>query len=132
MSEFLNSWSPRVLSILRMITGFLFIWHGTQKLFGYPIPLPPGAEGPLILTAGVIEFFGGLAFILGLFTRPVAFISSGLMAAAYFMGHASGGFLPIVNQGELAVIYCFVFFYYIFAGGGEWSVDYLIWKSDKT
>lgn len=131
MNEFLVSWSPRILSVLRIITGFLFLWHGTQKLFGYPEPVPAGADGPLIVIAGVIEFFGGLMFLLGIFTRPVAFISSGLMAAAYFMAHASGGFLPFVNQGELAVLYCFVFFYFIFSGGGEWSADNLIWKSGK-
>jgi putative oxidoreductase len=134
MNEFLTVWSPRVLSILRIITGFLFLWHGTQKLFNYP-PMPPmpGGDGsmpPLLLVAGILELGGGLLFLLGLFTRPVAFILSGMMAVAYFMGHASGGFLPLVNGGVLAVLYCFVFLYFVFAGGGEWSVDNLIRKRD--
>lgn len=132
MNEFLTAWSPRVLSILRIISGFLIIPHGAQKLFGFPIPLPAGAEGPLVLVAGVIEFFGGLLILIGLFTRPAAFLMSGLLAVAYFMAHASGGFLPMVNQGELAVIYCFVFFYLTFAGGGPWSIDSLIWKEEKV
>lgn len=134
MNEFLVAWSPRVLSILRIITGFLFLWHGSQKLLGYPpMPPAPGGDGslpPLILVAGILELGGGLLFLLGLFTRPVAFILSGLMAVAYFMAHASGGFLPIVNKGEPAVLYCFVFLYFVFAGGGEWSVDRLISKRD--
>jgi putative oxidoreductase len=130
MGEVLSSWSPRILSVLRIVTGFLFLWHGSQKLFSYPTPLPAGVEGPLILVAGILEFFGGIVFLIGLFTRPIAFILSGLMAAAYFMGHASGGFLPFVNQGELAVLYCFIFFYFIFSGGGEWAADNLIWRQN--
>ncbi len=125
MSEFFTSWTPRILSVLRVIIGFLFLWHGSQKLFSYPTPVPAGAEGPLVLIAGILEFFGGIAFMIGLFTRPVAFFLSGTMAVAYFMAHASGGFLPFVNQGEMAVLYCFVFFFFIFSGGGEWSVDKL-------
>jgi len=135
MNSFLNDWSPRVLSILRIITGFLFLWHGSQKLLNFP-PMPPvpGSEGgglpPIMLVAGVLELVGGIAILLGLFTRPVAFTLSGLMAAAYFMGHTSKGFLPVVNGGELAVIYCFVFLYFTFSGGGAWSLDRLIWKRD--
>ncbi len=135
MNEFLNSWSPRILSVLRIITGFLFLWHGSQKLFNYPPmpPMPPDAPVPpfaLMLFAGILEFGGGILILIGLFTRPVAFILSGMMAVAYFMGHASGGFLPLVNGGELAVIYCFVFFYLFFAGGGAWSADNLLRKTD--
>lgn len=130
MAEFLNSWSPRILSVLRIIVGFLFLWHGSQKLLSYPAPVPAGAEGPLVLIAGILEFFGGIAFLIGLFTRPIAFVLSGLMAVAYFMAHASGGFLPFVNGGEMAVLYCFVFFYFVFSGGGEWGVDNLIIKKD--
>ena len=81
---------------------------------------------PLILIAGILEFFGGLLFLFGLFTRPVAFILSGTMAVAYFMGHAPGGFWPVINKGELAVLYCFVFLYFSVAGGGVWSLDRLI------
>jgi len=130
MSEFLNGWSPRVLSILRFIAGFLMIWHGSQKLFGFPIALPAGAEGPIVLTAGIIEFFGGLLILGGLFTRPAAFLMSGLMAAAYFMAHASGGFLPLVNGGELAAIYSFVYLYLAFSGGGSWSLDHAVWGTE--
>ena len=135
MNEFLTVWSPRVLSILRIITGFLFLWHGTQKLFNYPPmpPMPPDApQMPFgfLLFAGILEFGGGLLILLGLFTRPVAFILSGMMAVAYFMGHASGGFLPLINGGELAVLYCFVFLYFVFSGGGEWSADNLFGKRD--
>jgi putative oxidoreductase len=135
MNEFLTAWSPRVLSVLRIITGFLFLWHGTQKLFNFPPmpPMPPGTPAPpfaFLMFAGILEFFGGLLILIGLFTRPVAFILSGMMAVAYFMGHASGGFLPLVNGGELAALYCFVFLYFVFAGGGVWSLDKLIWKRD--
>lgn len=131
MNEFLSSWSPRVLSVLRFIAGFLMIWHGSQKLFGYPIALPAGAEGPLIVIAGIIEFFGGLLILVGLLTRPAAFLISGLMAAAYFLAHASSGFLPLVNQGELAAIYSFLYLYFAFAGGGVWSLDALLSKPSR-
>lgn len=137
MDSFLTAWTPRVLSILRIITGFLFLWHGSQKLFNYPPmpPMPPDAPAPpfaFMLFAGILEFGGGLLILIGLFTRPVAFLLSGMMAVAYFIGHAFNGkgFLPLVNSGELAVIYCFVFLYLFFAGGGAWSLDRLIWKRD--
>src|SRR5690606_4127270 len=126
MNDFFTGWSPRVLSILRSVAGFLMIWHGTQKLFGFPIPVPAGADGPLIMTAGVIEVFGGLLILIGLFTRPMAFLISGLMAVAYFMAHAPTGFLPMVNGGELAAIYSFLYLYLVFAGGGVWSLDHLL------
>ena len=130
MDSFLTVWTPRVLSILRIIAGFLLLWHGCQKLFGFPPSGQPGGGGALITVAGILEFFGGLLLLVGLFTRPVAFILSGLMAVAYFMAHAPQGFLPLVNKGELAVLYCFVYFYLAFAGGGAWSLDRLIWKRD--
>lgn len=135
MKNFLTSWSPRVLSVLRIITGFLFLWHGTQKLFNFPPmpPMPPGTPAPpfaFLIFAGILEFAGGLLILLGLFTRSTAFILSGMMAVAYFVGHASGGFLPLVNGGELAALYSFVFLYFVFSGGGEWSLDRLIWKRD--
>jgi putative oxidoreductase len=119
-------WAPRALSILRIVTGLLYLWHGSQKLFGFP---PSGQPGPpfqffsIIGLAGVLEFFGGVLILIGLFTRPVAFILSGQMAAAYFMAHAPQAFLPIVNRGEMAVLYCFVFLYFAVAGGGVWSLD---------
>ena len=133
MNEFLTAWSPRVLSILRIIAGFLMLSHGSQKLFGFPPSAQGGGGGelqPLMLVAGILEFFGGVFLLLGLFTRTTAFILSGLMAVAYFMAHAPGGFLPLVNKGELAVLYCFVYLYLAFAGGGAWSLDRLIWKRD--
>lgn len=131
MSETLAKWSPQVLSVLRIITGFLFLWHGTQKLFGFP-PSEFKGEVPAFITygAGGLEFVGGILIMIGLFTRPTAFIMSGLMAVAYFMAHGLNAFLPIVNKGELAVLYCFVFFYLFFAGGGAWSLDNLIRKND--
>ena len=129
MNETLAKWSPQVLSVLRIMTGFLFLWHGTQKLFGFP---PSGSTGevPAFIKygAGGLEFVGGILIMIGLFTRPTAFIMSGLMAVAYFMAHGLNAFLPIVNKGELAVLYCFVFLYLFFAGGGAWSLDNLISK----
>ncbi len=130
MNSLLANWSPRVLSVLRIITGFLFIWHGSQKLFNFPASAQGGGASGLMMFAGILEFFGGLLFLLGFFTRLVAFILSGFMAVAYFMAHAPGGFLPLVNKGEMAVLYCFVFLYFAFAGGGAWSLDRLIWKRD--
>lgn len=130
MREVLEGWSPRILSVLRIITGFLFLWHGTQKLFGFPPSQQPGGGGglsPLQLIGGILEFGGGLLFLLGFLTRPVAFLLSGTMAVAYWMFHGTNGkgFLPLQNGGELASLYCFVFLYFVFAGGGEWSLDNL-------
>jgi putative oxidoreductase len=128
-----STWSPRLLSILRIATALLFIEHGTQKLFGFP-PAQQAAAGslsPLMLAAGVLEFFGGLLVLLGLFTRPVAFILSGQMAVAYFMAHAPQGLFPLVNRGELAALYSFVFLYLAVAGGGPWSIDNL-WRRSGT
>ncbi|HET7650258.1 MAG TPA: DoxX family protein [Gammaproteobacteria bacterium] len=127
--KFLDAWSPRLLSVLRVVTAFLFMAHGTSKLFHYP----SAAFGDiklfsLIGLAGVLEAFGGGLVLLGLFTRPVAFILSGEMAFAYFMAHAPGGFWPLLNHGEAAVFYCFVFLYFAAAGGGSWSLDRFIRK----
>ena len=123
----LAAWSPQLLSILRIITGFLFMAHGTQKWFGFPVP-PPSPIAPMSLVgiAGSLELVGGALILIGLFTRPVAFILSGLMAFAYFMAHAPQGFWPLVNMGELAIMYCFVFLMLAAAGGGQWSVDRLL------
>jgi putative oxidoreductase len=126
-----SRWMPRILSVLRIVTAFLFMQHGAQKLFGFPTP--PQAAHPLfslIGVAGILEFFGGLLLLIGLFSRPVAFLLSGQMAVAYFMAHAPQGFWPILNRGELAVIYCFVFLYLFVAGGGSWSVDRLRRRKD--
>ena len=130
MNTFLSSWSPRVLSVLRIIAGFLIFFHGSQKLFNYPPKEGFTAATGLILVAGILEFFGGLLLFLGLFTRITAFILCGMLAVAYFTVHAPGGFFPILNKGELAVIYCFVYLYFAFAGGGVWSLDKLIWNRD--
>ena len=127
-NSFYASWTPRLLSVLRIIAAFLFIAHGAQKLFGFLAP--PGAPSPPLFSqmwvGGILEFFGGLLLLLGLFTRPVAFILSGMMAVAYFQMHAPGGFWPLQNKGELAVLYCFVFLFLSVAGGGEWSLDRLL------
>lgn len=132
MNEFWTSWQPKILSVLRIMTGFLFLWHGSQKLLGFPPSDRGGELSGLIAVAGSLELFGGILILLGLFTRWTAFILSGLMAVAYFMAHGLNAFLPIVNKGELAVLYCFVFLYLFFAGGGEWSLDNLIWKKEEA
>jgi putative oxidoreductase len=122
---------PRLLSILRIVAGFLFMAHGAQKLFGFP-GSGQGARPALLSLigiGGILEFFGGLLILLGLLTRPVAFILSGMMAVAYFMAHAPGGFWPLLNRGELAVLYCFLFLYFAAAGGGAWSLDRLLRRS---
>jgi putative oxidoreductase len=120
-------WTPRILGVLRIITGFLFLQHGTAKLLGTPhIAMFDNLQlVSLIGLAGILELVGGLLILIGLFTRPVAFILSGEMAVAYFMAHAPHGLLPILNQGELAVMYCFVFLYFSVAGSGEFSLDAL-------
>jgi putative oxidoreductase len=118
----LNAWSPQALAVLRIMTALLFMQHGTMKLFGFPEPMQIELFS-LMGFAGVLETFGGLLLLLGLFTRPVAFVLSGFMAVAYFMAHAPQGFFPVLNQGELAVLYSFVFLYFVFAGPGAWSVD---------
>jgi putative oxidoreductase len=128
-----TAWRPHVLSVLRIITGFLFVAHGTQKLFDYPSAGRGAADLMSFMGfAGALEFVGGLLIMLGLFTRVTAFILSGMMAVAYFMSHAPGGFLPMVNKGELAVLYCFVFLYMAIAGGGSLSLDALLRKDGKA
>ena len=125
----LEIWRPRVLAVLRIVTAYLFIPHGTAKLFG--VPYQKMHEGVQLLSltgvSGMLEVFGGALLLIGLFTRPVAFVLSGFMAVAYFMAHASQGnvLLPLLNRGELAVLYCFVFLYFVFAGAGAWSIDSL-------
>jgi putative oxidoreductase len=120
-----------MLSVLRIAAAFLFMEHGGQKLFNFPPSAHPMAHlPPLMLVAGVLEFFGGLLLLLGVFTRPVAFILAGEMAVAYFMGHAPHGFWPLRNMGELAVVYCFVFLYLAVAGGGPWSLERL-WQGSR-
>ncbi|MFZ6644876.1 DoxX family protein [Undibacterium sp. TJN25] len=122
---FIVTWKPRVLSLLRFIIGFLYLQHGTAKLFAVPhVAMYDGLQlMSLIGFAGVLELVGGVLILVGLFTRPVAFILSGQMAVAYFMAHAPKNFLPILNGGELAVMYCFIFLYLWLAGGGSISLD---------
>lgn len=140
LNVFYAKWTPRLLSVMRIVVAFLFMAYGAQKLFGFPAPMKGGmsplmsqvqTEGlrpllSLIGVAAVLELFGGLLVFLGLFTRPVAFILAGEMAAAYFIQHAPGGFWPRLNGGEPAVLFCFVFLFLSVAGGGAWSIDRLI------
>jgi|SRR5215472_1715553 len=126
--EPVGRWQPRILSVLRIMVGLLYLQHGLSKVFGFP---PSANPRPYVLMtlvpglAGILELVGGALITVGLFTRIVAFILSGEMAFAYFMAHAPRGFIPLVNGGELAAIYCFVFLYLAFAGGGPWSLDRL-------
>ncbi len=113
--------------LLRIVAGLLFLQAGGMKLFGWFGGLPGGMElNTLMLVAGILEFFGGIAIFFGLATRPVAFILSGQMAVAYFIGHFPSGFLPIQNHGELAVLLCFIFLFFAAYGGGKWSLDEII------
>jgi putative oxidoreductase len=123
-SIMLDIWTPRLLSLLRITVALFFLEHGMQKLFGFP---PRTAPGPAFLNllwfAGVFEFLGGLLVLLGLLTRPVAFLLSGEMAVGYFMVHAPRSFFPVLNGGDAAALYSFIFLYLTFAGPGPWSVD---------
>jgi putative oxidoreductase len=120
----LAAWTPRLLSVLRIVTGLLFLEHGTQKLFAFP---PRTAAGPELMSLlgvqGCLEVAGGLLIVLGFLTRPVAFILAGDMAFAYFISHFPRNFFPMLNGGDAAVLYCFVYLYLAAAGGGPWSLD---------
>ena len=131
MNTLLANWTPRLLSVLRFVAGFLFMQHGTQKWLAFPVARASPTElWTLSGAAGVLELCGGFLLLLGLFTRPVAFVLSGLMASAYFIAHAPANFWPIINRGELAALYCFVFLYIAAAGGGPWSADRWLRKSN--
>jgi putative oxidoreductase len=127
MNSSLQIWSPTALAILRIVTGFLFLQHGSMKLLGFPYDAKEAATPIASLegVAGLLELPGGCLIMLGLLTRPVAFLLSGEMAVAYFIAHAPQGHVlsPFLNHGELAVLYCFIFLYLVFAGPGAWSVD---------
>jgi putative oxidoreductase len=127
------SWAPWLLSVLRIFTALTFMTHGTQKLFAFPVtePRPTVELFSLFGLAGVLETFGGLLLLVGLLTRPVAFLVSGEMAVAYFMAHAPRGFWPILNGGEVAALFCFIWLYVAAAGPGPWSVD-AIRQGDQT
>jgi putative oxidoreductase len=119
-----RAWAPHLLSVLRIVAAFLFMAHGMQKWLGFPAPFPmPITLFSLLGIAGLLELAGGALLVVGLFTRPVAFILSGEMAVAYFMAHAPKSFWPTLNGGEAAVLYCFVFLYLAAAGPGPWSLD---------
>jgi putative oxidoreductase len=124
---FFAAWRPRALAAFRIVTAYLFMTHGTAKLFG--LPYQKMFDGLQLMSlsgvAGILEVVGGALLLIGLFTRPVAFVLCGFMAVAYFMAHASQGnvLVPMLNRGELAVLYCFVFLYFSLAGAGAWSVD---------
>jgi putative oxidoreductase len=123
----LAKWAPIVLSLLRIVAALLFIEHGTQKFFDFPAsgrPAAPGGMPPEFMVAGLIEIIGGVLLLLGLFARFAAFIMAGEMAVAYWTMHVPhGGFFPLVNFGESAILFCFVFLYMVFAGPGPWSLD---------
>jgi putative oxidoreductase len=121
----IERYAPYALAVLRIVTALIFLEHGAQKLFGFPAE-PPGGLPPsfsFFWVGGVLEFFGGLLVLVGLFTRPVAFILAGEMAIAYWMFHAPQNFFPALNGGDAAILYCFVFLYLVFAGPGPWSMD---------
>ncbi len=124
-TTFLDRWSFRLLSVMRIVAAFLYMQHGAQKLFSFHASahMPSVPLFSFMGLGGVIEFFGGLLVLFGLFTRPVAFILSGQMAVGYFLVHAPKGFWPIATGGDLAALWCFVFFYLAAAGGGAWSLD---------
>jgi putative oxidoreductase len=123
MNEFGAKWQSHFLSVLRIMTGLLFLEHGTSKFLGFPhvdrVPDAMSMSG----VGGMLELVGGALMVLGLFTRPVAFLLSGEMAVAYFYAHAPRGFFPLLNGGDAAVLYCFAFLYLFFAGPGPWSID---------
>jgi putative oxidoreductase len=118
-----KSYAPYVLSVLRIMSALLLLQHGLSKFFGFPVAMATPATFSLFWFAGAIEIVGGVLLLIGLWTQPVAFILSGELAFAYFIGHAPRSFYPLVNNGEAAVLFCFVYFYIAFAGGGPWSVD---------
>ena len=127
--------TPQLLSVLRIVAAFLFTQFGTAKLFAFPAAvMPGGGTAPLLSmagAAGALEAFGGALLLLGLFTRPVAFLLSGEMAFAYFIGHAPRGFWPVANHGHTVVLFCFVWLYFSAAGAGPWSVDALLRSSAR-
>ena len=124
-----STWSPYFLSLLRIMAGFLFVQYGSTKLLAFPAAvMPDGGTAPVASLAGVaglLELIGGAFMLVGLFSRPVAFVLSGLMAAAYFMGHAGQGFWPVLNGGSPAILFCFIWLYISSAGPGPWSLDAL-------
>ena len=126
MEALAQSWAPRLLSVLRFMSGLLLLQHGTRKLLQFPTPVPNFNFNTMGGYAGVFELVGGALMVVGLLTRSTAFILSGMCAVAYFTAHAPRGFYPSLNGGELAALYCFVFLYIAAAGAGPWSLDAVI------
>ena len=123
MANFMREYAGETYALMRIVTGLLFIWHGTSKLFGFPVPPPGEAPAFVLYVAGPLELVDGILVMIGLYTRPTAFVMSGLMAAAYWMAHGLQALFPIQNHGELAVLYCFVFLFISAQGAGMWSID---------
>ena len=123
MTSFMSKYNSHCYALMRIVAGFLFLWHGSQKLFGFPSGMPAGVPAFITYVAGPIELVGGILVMIGLFTHWAAFITSGQMAVAYWMVHGTKALLPIQNKGELAALYCFVFLFIAAQGGGIWSVD---------
>ncbi|SFH33689.1 putative oxidoreductase [Palleronia marisminoris] len=119
----LDRYAPQVLSVLRIVSALIFFVHGTQKILGFPASDMNPAAFSMPWIAGILELVGGALLILGLFTRPVAFVLSGLMAFAYWIAHAPQSLYPALNGGDAAILFCFVFLYFVFAGPGPWSLD---------
>jgi putative oxidoreductase len=130
---FMQKFTQQTYALLRIMAGFLFLWHGSQKLFGFPA-LPAGVTLPvhIVAIAGPVEFVGGLLILIGLWTHWAAFIAAGEMAYAYWTAHGPNAVLPIVNHGELAVLYCFLFLFFSANGAGIWSVDNLLKRQRGT
>ena len=125
MTSFISNYSSHCYELMRIVAGFLFLWHGSQKLFSFPRGMPDGVPAFITYVAGPIELVGGILIMIGLFTNWAAFLSSGLMAFAYWMAHGTKALLPLQNNGELAALYCFVVLFIAAQGGGIWSVDSL-------
>jgi putative oxidoreductase len=123
MSSFMSKHNAHCYALMRIVAGFLFLWHGSQKLFDFPSGMPPGVPAFITYIAGPIELVGGILVMIGLFTHWSAFITSGLMAFAYWIGHGTKALLPLQNNGELAALYCFVFLFIAAHGSGIWSID---------
>ena len=124
---FLEEYQEQTYALLRIIAGFLFIWHGSQKLFNFPLDFPYPLS-PLIYSAAGIELIGGILIMIGFLTRPIAFLCSGTMAFAYWWAHGLNGFFPIVNHGEISALYCFIFLFLASKGPGIWSIDSILMK----
>jgi len=129
LQQTLTTWAPRALGLLRIVAALLFIEHGTQKLFGFPASEHQPPLLSLLGAAAILEFVGGILILIGLYTRPVAFLLSGQMAVAYWLFHAPKSFYPANNGGDAAILFCFIFLYMVFAGGGAYSLDSLTRKN---